>query len=83
MSICINYNRFINILLLILAVSNDLCLCIHPTVNVNATLNRVGFLPAVATWYGNPTGAGSGNNIILNLFSLNVTNIYENVNLFL
>ncbi|KAG6435435.1 hypothetical protein SASPL_100309 [Salvia splendens] len=29
-------------------------------VNVNATLNRVGFLPAAATWYGNPTGAGSG-----------------------
>ncbi|KAL1543066.1 expansin-B4-like [Salvia divinorum] len=60
MSIFINNSRFINILLLILFVSNDSCLCMHSTVNVTATLNEGGFSPAVATWYGSPTGAGSG-----------------------
>ncbi|XP_042009015.1 expansin-B4-like [Salvia splendens] len=29
-------------------------------VNVNATLSKARFLPAVATWYGSPTGSGSG-----------------------
>ncbi|KAL1543065.1 expansin-B4-like [Salvia divinorum] len=57
MSTSNKYNRFI-ILLLLLVVSNDVCLCTH--LNVNATLNEPGFLPAVATWYGSPTGSGSG-----------------------
>ncbi|KAL1532117.1 expansin-B4-like [Salvia divinorum] len=59
MSISNNYSRFISILLLILFVSNELCLCV-PSKLLNATLNDEGFSPAVATWYGSPTGSGSG-----------------------
>ncbi|KAK6156323.1 hypothetical protein DH2020_010571 [Rehmannia glutinosa] len=45
-------------ILAIFVVLSDYCLCINVK-SFNASLNGA-FLPAVATWYGEPTGAGSG-----------------------
>ncbi|XP_011076959.1 expansin-B4-like [Sesamum indicum] len=55
----LNYRRFsIPTIVAIFVILNDYCFCMSSE-SVNATLDST-FSSAVATWYGSPTGAGSG-----------------------
>lgn len=72
MSTSNNYSLF-TILFTLLA-TTYMCSCTPSELGLNATLAGVGFSSAVATWYGSPTGAGSGT--YYSIFSISCSKIY-------